>query len=294
MRKIGGVITATLTPFSDDGRPNEKAIGSLLDYILAGGIDGLYILGTTGLGPLMSVEERKLVAEAMVTTAGKRVMRIIHIGGLVVQDILSLARHAEQIGADAVACLTPFYYHLDTKALEEFYAKIAEATTLPILLYNIPQNTGYNIRPATIAAIVERVPSVAGIKDSSGILAQLMETQNLLGDNFAVLNGSDKLVLPTLAAGLAGSVTALSNIAPKLVKDIDNAYRQGDLSKAQQNQRNVAQLANTLGEKLIPALYTILNNKGINVGKPKPPLTPLTKQEEQEILQKTSKIPIET
>ncbi|HIQ30480.1 MAG TPA: dihydrodipicolinate synthase family protein, partial [Candidatus Caldiarchaeum subterraneum] len=220
MNKPSGLITAIITPFNENQQLDEKGIESVLEHVLAGGVDGLFILGTTGLGPALSVEERMRVAEVMVTTVGKRCFKIVHVGGLNYSDTIKLAKHASTIGADAVAALTPFYYRLAAKEITGYYKHIEESTELPLLIYNIPQNTGYNITPEVTFEVVKGNNRVVGMKDSSGDLSQLIAVKRMLSHTgFSVLNGRDGLVLPSLASGLDGSVTAFSNVIPREFKE---------------------------------------------------------------------------
>lgn len=286
MIKPSGVITAIITPFSEKQQVDEKGIESVVEHVLSGGVDGLFILGTTGMGPTLSVEERMKVAEVVVTTVGKQCFKIIHVGGLNPTDVMKLAEHASTIGADAVAALTPFYYRLTTRELVSYYKQLEQSTNLPVLIYNIPQNTGYNITPSVTFEVVKENSRVIGMKDSSGDLSQLIATKNLLaGYGFAVLNGSDELVLPSLAVGLDGSVTALSNVIPREIKEIDTAYKNGNLRRAFELQRKVWKLLEITKHNLIPVIHAILNGLGVRAGIPHKPLNPISEAEAHNILQ---------
>ena len=285
MKRPSGVLTAIITPFKDGRKIDGKRIENVLEHVLRGGVDGLFILGTTGLGPMLGFEERKLVAETVVTTTSARAFKVVHVGGLNMEDVIRLAEHAASVGADAVAALTPFYYKLPPSGVVDYYRELERSTSLPILIYNIPQNTGYNITPAVTAEVVENTERVVGMKDSSGDLSQLITAKNTLTNHeFAVLNGSDSLVLSALASGLDGSVTALSNVIPAVVKSIDEAFRNNDPAKALESQQKVWKLGRAMQHNLIPLIYAVLNNMGVDVGFPPRPLKPAPKEEAERII----------
>ena len=285
MSRASGIIPAMVTPFKDN-HPNEKGIERLVEHISKGGVDGLFILGTAGLWALQSMEERKLVAECTVTTTGKRMYKIVHVGGLVLKDVISLAKHAESVGADAVAVITPFYHHLTEEELINYYREISESVSIPIVLYNIPQFTGYNLKPTTLARLVENVPSIGGIKDSGMSMSQLMEAHYI-----SILNGVDTFILHSVATGLAGSVVALANITPKLLKELERKAREGKMEEAREMQRRVTEALNIIfANNLIPALYAVTNEFGIDVGEPKKPIKPLSREKSREIADRIKKL----
>jgi len=172
--KFEGIIPAIITPFDSEGNAELEYLREVVRFQLDRGIHGFFACGSTGEGPLMSIEQRKKVAETVIKEAADRVPVIIHAGTTNTKETIELAKHAEEKGASAVGVVSPYYFKPDFKGLIEHYKLIAEEVSIPVLIYNIPSLTRFNITPETIRELC-RIKNVVGIKDSSGNLIQIRE-----------------------------------------------------------------------------------------------------------------------
>lgn len=212
--QIAGVIVASLTPMDANGQTLDLAAAQrLAEFLVGQRVGGLFVNGTTGEGPLLSTEERKQHAEAVIAAVGGRIPVIVQVGALTTAESIDLARHAQTAGADAIACITPFFFGYSERELEACYRQLARAVpALDVYLYSIPSRAGNAISPA-LAERLSSEANVVGIKDSSGSIAQLLEL--LAIPDFVVLPGADLLAIPALEAGAAGMVSGPAGIFPE-------------------------------------------------------------------------------
>lgn len=191
---------------------------------------------------------------------------------------MDLARHAEKIGADAVAALTPFYYHPGEEAIVDYYSKLSQATELPIFIYNIPPNTGNNV-DAKLLLKLSKIPKVVGIKDSSRDFLQLLDYLNTVPNDFNVINGTDSYQFSALCAGVHAGVSATANVFPELFVEMYQAYEAGDLEKGRLLQIKVHSLRVALSHPPIAPILEILKMRGLRGGSVKPPLRSMNADE---------------
>jgi 4-hydroxy-tetrahydrodipicolinate synthase len=269
--KFHGIITALVTPFSRTGEIEEEALEELVKFQIKSGVNGLFPLGTTGMGPAMEPDERKRVAEVVVDTAGGRVPVIVQVGDSNPKVSLDLARHAESIRADAVASLTPFYYHPGAEAIVEHYRRLAEATTLPLFVYNIPRNTGNNVDAALLRRLSE-IPNVIGIKDSSRDFSQLLDYLGTVPKNFTVINGTDSYLFSAFCAGVRAGVSATANPVPELFVQMYNAYKADNVNNGQELQAKIHALRDAMSDPPLAPLLEVLKLRGLRSGFVRPPL----------------------
>lgn len=228
--RLRGIIPALVTPFTQNGEVDEEALREIIRFQLKARVSGFYPLGTTGLGPAMEAHEREHVAEVVVKEVNRRVPVIVQVGACEPTISLELARHAEKIGADAVASLTPFYYHPGDEAIIEYYQKLSRTTSLPLFVYNIPPNTGFNV-DAKLLQKLSGIPKVIGIKDSSGDFTQLLDYMRNVPENFNVITGTDSYLFSALCAGIRGGVSATANAFPEHFVEMYEAYKAKDFEK---------------------------------------------------------------
>jgi 4-hydroxy-tetrahydrodipicolinate synthase len=274
MRKelgLHGIITALVTPFSSSGQVDEQALDELVQFQIRSGVHGLFPLGTTGMGPAMRPDERKRVAEIVVQKTNGKVPVIVQVGAADPMISLELARHAEMIGADAVASLTPFYYHPGNDAVIDHYTRLAEVTKLPILVYNIPSNTGNNV-DAQLLLQISRIPSVVGIKDSSRDFSQLLDFLGSMPEGFTVINGTDSYHFSAFCAGVNAGVSATANPFPELFVEMYEAYKASDLEKGKTLQKKIHSLRAAMSDPPITPLLEALKIRGLKSGNVRPPL----------------------
>jgi 4-hydroxy-tetrahydrodipicolinate synthase len=211
-----------------DGRAlNLEAVAPFIDFLVEKGIDGLFIAGTTSEGPLLSLDERRRLARAGVEAAHGRIPVVSQVGAITTQDAVCLARYAAEIGADAVACVAPYYYAYEETELEPYFLSVAEAVPgLPVYLYDIPSRTANPMSAALAQRLREAAPNIIGVKDSSGDMAHLLDYLTLEG--FAVLSGSDVLAAAAVQAGAVGIVSGLAGVVPEPFVAMWGAWRRGD------------------------------------------------------------------
>ena len=273
---IRGVICPTVTPLKPNGDINPDMIRPLVDYLLSHGVAGIYPLGTTGEGPLFSLDERKAVAAATVAAVAGRAPVIIHTGAISTRDTLELTRHARDIGADAASVITPWYYPLSDAQLEAHYRAIFDATPdFPIYLYNLPAMAGNRLSAALVTRLALAHENCAGLKDSSGDLNVMFATNHLRDGRFNTAIGPDNLILAGLSLGLDATVSGGLNLTPEIITGIYNAYQAGDMARAREWQG----LQHRAGAVLarggwLAAAKGLMKARGLDVGMVRPPLQP--------------------
>jgi N-acetylneuraminate lyase len=276
---LSGVIPATFTPFRADGSLHLAMIAPLVEKLVADGVGGLFILGTTGEGNLMTVAERKAAAEAFIRAAGGRLPVLVHVGHASLHAARDLAAHAAAAGADALAALPPYYHKPESieaavRALEFLAAAGGE---LPLLYYHIPQMSGVPIDPAALLeAAAERVPTLAGIKFSHHDVTQLAACGAAAGGRFQALWGVDEALLAGLTAGAAGGIGSSYNYAAPLYAPVLR-YAAGAAGAtlaaaqaAQERSRRMQSLINGSGG--IAAAKALMPALGVDCGPTRLPL----------------------
>lgn len=237
---LNGITPAMLTPFKKGGEKIDfdKAC-ALAERLAKTGVHGLFINGTTGEGMLMTLDERKEVLEELIAAVGKKVKIIAHTGCLDTAGTIELTCHARDAGASAVAVVTPGFFAYDDDALYRHFAHVAKkADGIPILAYNIPQCAINVLSPKLIIRLSE-IDSIVGLKDSKGDLTQMADVIAGVPKGFNVINGSDPLTLQSYITGANGSVSATSNVVPKLFLSIYDNFQKGNIKKAAALQRKV-------------------------------------------------------
>lgn len=242
MYEAKGIYPAVVTPLTDEQTVDEAAFRQLIEYLIKGGIHGLFIVGTTGEFYGLSVQEKsKMVAVAM-DQAATRVPVMVGTGGITTKECVQLIEMAEENGADAVSVLTPMFINPSQQELYEHYRLIAKHTSLPVLLYNNPPKTNVNMEPSTVARLAE-IPNIVGIKDSSGDFTltgeYIRQTHNT---DFQVMAGRDTLIYACLCYGGTGAIAACANVAPRLCADIYDRFIAGDHEGAKTAQFDLAPL----------------------------------------------------
>jgi len=222
-----------------------------------------------------------LVAEAVLDEVAGRIPVIIHVGMPDTRSTLELAKHAELLGADAVACLTPYYYRHEPRLISEHFRRVIEGVSVPVFLYNNPKYTNYCITADQLAQLADW--GLGGLKDSSGNITLFYECVAKVRNNgFVFLTGSQTMLLPALVGGGHGCVSGLSNLFPKFVKEIYEKVIEGDLVSALKLQRRANELRRLTGAGIpIPFYHAALKFRGIDIGFPKAPLLPLSPGEEE-------------
>ena len=239
-----GVATALVTPLTAEGVDYPK-LRELLEWQVAEGINALVICGTSGEGSTLSDEEHRDVLKFAKDVVGDRVPLIAGTGSNDTAYAIDLTKYACEIGYDAMLVVTPYYNKATQKGLIEMFTTIADASTKPVILYNVPSRTGVNIEPATYAALAEH-PMICGIKEANGNIAKIVETMALVGDKLTLYSGNDDQIVPLLACGGKGVISVLSNVLPKETVEMCNKYFAGDTEGAFKMQCEMFELIKAL------------------------------------------------
>ena len=225
-----GVATAIVTPMNENG-VDYDAFGKLIDWQIEQGINGLVVAGTTGEGSTLSDEEHREVLACAVKKINGRVPCIAGTGSNDTAYAIELTQYACSIGCDAMLVVTPYYNKATQKGLVKMFNAIADASTKPIIVYNIPSRTGVNIEPATFVELAKH-PRIAAIKEASGNLSKMVEEFALLDGSLDIYSGNDDQIVPTLSMGGKGVISVLSNIMPKETVAMCDAFYAGDVATA--------------------------------------------------------------
>jgi len=280
-RRIRGVIPPLTTPFTEAGEVYEEGLRRLLEFQIERGIHGVFLCGTYGSGPLMSVKQRKKVVEIAVDQIKRRVAIITHVGSTSTADAVELARHSESLGVDAVAAVPPYYYRHDEGTILEYYKELINAVELPVYAYNIPKASGFTITPSLLAELADM--GLKGIKDSGLNLVEFTHYIIRLREHkdFNFIIGTEALLLPAMMLGANGCVSGLANVFPELVVELYDSILKRDYQKAVELQLRVneARMLLHIARSGNAACYALLRERGIDVGVPKRPILPVTDEE---------------
>jgi 4-hydroxy-tetrahydrodipicolinate synthase len=225
-----GSYTALVTPFSD-GAVDEKALRALVDWQIESGTHGLVPVGTTGESPTLSHDEHRAVVETVIEQAAGRVPVIAGAGSNNTREAVDLARHAEKAGADGVLVVTPYYNKPNQEGLYRHFEAVSEAISIPIIVYNIPPRSVIDMSVDTLARLA-RLENIVGVKDATGNVGRILLQRAAIGPDFAQFSGDDIIALASVAVGAIGVISVVSNVAPKLCADLQNAALAGDFATA--------------------------------------------------------------
>ena len=239
-----GAATALITPTTPAGVDYDR-FGKLIDWQIEQDIDALVIAGTTGEGSTLTDEEHRAVLKYAVERAAGRTPIIAGTGSNDTDYAISLTKYACDIGADAMLVVTPYYNKATQKGLVRMYTAIADASTKPIILYNVPSRTGVGIEPATYALLAEH-PQIRAIKEANGSISKIMETAALVGGKLDIYSGNDDQVTPILSAGGAGVISVLSNLMPRQTSEMCHRWFNGDIEGSLKMQLDYLPLINAL------------------------------------------------
>ncbi len=229
---FAGSYTALITPFSN-GRVDEDAFRKLVEFQIESGTHGLVPVGTTGESPTLSHDEHDRVIELCIEQAAGRVPVIAGAGSNSTAEAVRLARHAADAGADGVLIVSPYYNKPTQEGLYRHFTSVAEAVDVAVIVYDIPGRSIVRVDDANLVRMNAAFPNISGIKDATSEVGRPPRILNALGNGFAQLSGEDATTLPYLAGGGHGAISVTSNIAPKALADMHNAWKAGDVKTAQ-------------------------------------------------------------
>ncbi len=245
-----GVATALITPFNANGIDYD-AFGRVIDWQIEQGINALVIVGTTGEGSTLPDLEHRQALEFAVNRIAKRVPMIAATGSNDTSYAVSLTKFATEIGADAALAVTPYYNKATQNGLVKMYTTIADASGIPLILYNVPSRTGVGIEPETYAKLADH-PMIRGIKEANSDISRIAKTAHLVGDKLDIYSGNDDQVIPIMSLGGIGVISVLSNIMPKQTVEMCEKFFAGDLAGAAKMQLDYLPLINALFSEVNP------------------------------------------
>ena len=272
-----GMATAIVTPMTPEGIDYE-ALGRFIEFQIENGINAIVVMGTTGENATIEYNDQKEVIRFTVEKVAGRVPVIAGTGTNNTDHVLSNTRNACEVGADAVLVVTPYYNKATQNGLYQFFTTIADASSVPVILYNVPSRTGCNLLPKTVARLAEH-PNIVGVKEATGNVAQMVEIMHLCGDKIDVYSGEDALTVAMMAMGAKGTISVLSNVAPAQAVAMTDACRAGDFKTAAKMQCDMLPLINALFSEVnpIPAKAAV-SAMGFGEENLRMPLTPMEPQ----------------
>lgn len=266
-----GVATALATPFNDNGI-NILEFKKFIDFQITAGINALVVCGTTGESCTMTQEEKIQAIQCAVSTSNKRVPIIVGTGSNDTATAIINSILAEELGADGLLLVTPYYNKTTQAGLIEHFKAIASSVSLPIILYNVPSRTGMNIFPETCYEL-SKINNIIGIKEASGNISQVAKIAQFCGDNFSIYSGNDDQIVPVLSLGGKGVISVLSNIKPELTCSITNSFFKKATDEACYYQLQALPLVEALFAETNPIpVKSAINMLGFDFGAPRLPL----------------------
>jgi 4-hydroxy-tetrahydrodipicolinate synthase len=241
MRYPKGLIAAMSTPFFEDETLNEEELRHQVDRLIAAGVHGIFVLGTNGENYTMEFAEKVKIMEIVINQARHRIPVFVGTGCVTTKETLALSKKGQELGADYLSIISPWFAQNTQEGLYEHFATVAKEVNLPIVIYNMPARTGINIDYKTMEKLA-RFKNIVGIKDSSGNFDNMQRYLEITGRTFSVLSGNDSLILPCLLAGGQGGISGLSNVIPERMVSIVNEYEKGNIEEAWRLQRSVRPL----------------------------------------------------
>ncbi len=278
-----GSITALITPFKN-GALDEAAFTRIVEWQIAEGIHGLVPVGTTGESPTLDYDEHKRVIELCVATARKRVPVMAGTGSNSTEEAIELSQYAEKVGADAVLIVTPYYNKPTQEGLFQHYKAINDAISIPIYIYNIPGRSIVDMSVATMARCFKELKNVAGVKDATANLVRPSLQRAACGEKFVQLSGEDGTALAFMAHGGRGVISVASNVAPRLISEMQNALLAGDFKKGLGLQDRLMPLFDVMfcETNPAPAKYAV-SRLGLCSADMRLPMVPLSEQSKKAI-----------
>ncbi|MBI0578511.1 4-hydroxy-tetrahydrodipicolinate synthase [Neobacillus cucumis] len=279
MVHFGRVSTAMVTPFDKKGHVDFSKTTQLVNYLIENGTDSLVVAGTTGESPTLSKEEKLALFAHVVKVAAKRVPVIAGTGSNNTYASIELTKKAEELGVDAIMVVAPYYNKPNQEGLYQHFQAVAEATSLPVMVYNIPGRSSVNILPETIIRL-SKIPNIVAVKEASGDLNAMTHIIANTDEDFVLYSGDDGLTLPVLSIGGAGIISVASHIIGNEMQEMVKAYFDGENSKAAKLHQQLLPIMQGLFAAPSPGpVKTALQLNGLDVGSVRLPLVPLTEQE---------------
>lgn len=269
---IKGSIVALITPFDEAGNVNYRKLRELLNMHIEHGTDAVLILGTTGETPALSEEEQDEIVRVSVEEAGGRIPIIVNSGTNNTEKSVAKSIKYQEMGADGLLVITPYYNKPNQSGMIEHFYKIADSVSIPIYIYNVPSRTGICIDVGIVAELSKH-PNIAGIKEASGDMSYVTKLSTLIHDDFNIYSGNDDITIALMSMGAAGAVSVWANLMPEKVHEMTHAYLEGRTEEAGKMQLQYLNLINALFCETNPVpIKEIMNMTGMQVGNCRLPL----------------------
>lgn len=287
-----GAAVAIVTPMNEDGSINFDALGRLIDFNIDNGTDAIVICGTTGESSTMTDEEHIECIRYAVEKVAKRVPVIAGTGSNHTEYAVNLSKKAQELGADALLCVTPYYNKTSQAGLVAHFTAIANAVTIPIILYSVPSRTGVNITPETCLEL-SKIENIVAIKEASGNISQIAKIAAMCGDDLAIYSGNDDQIVPVMSLGGKGVISVLSNCMPFETHEICQLCLDGDFKTANEKFLRLLDFANTLFCDVNPIpVKEALNYMGFEAGPCRLPLVEMNDKNKELLKESMRKLSI--
>lgn len=271
-----GSIVALVTPFTQEGKVDFEKLEALIDWHIDNNTDGIVVFGTTGESPTLTIEEEKEIVARAVKTSKGRIPIIAGSGSNSTQEALHRSLLFEEMGADGLLLITPYYNKTNEEGMKQHFLTVADKVNIPIILYNVPSRTGCQISIPVLKELSLH-PNIVAIKEASGDMSYVMQVAKLITDNFSLLSGNDDTIFPLLSVGGTGVISVWANIMPKEVHELVKAFEEGDTAKSLKIQQEHLRLINALFVETNPIpVKNAMNILGFQVGPLRLPLADLS------------------
>lgn len=281
---IRGCYVAIVTPFNKDGSINESALRDHIEFLIGKGVSGVVPCGTTGESATLSWDEHNLVVDIAIDQAKGRVQVIAGAGSNNTAESIAAAQHAQQKGADAILCITPYYNKPNQEGLFQHFRAVAQKVDVPIVVYNVPGRTGVNLIPQTLERLCE-FDNIIAVKEASADVTQVSEIHRLCGDRISILSGDDSLTLPILSVGGKGVISVVANIIPQKMCNMISSFFENDLETARKIHEEILPLSQAMFIETNPIpVKTAVNLMGMRGGPLRLPLVEMSENNKNQLI----------
>ena len=277
--KFSGVGVALVTPFKADSTIDYDALAKHIEFLIEGGVNFITMTGTTGEPPTLTKEEKNSLVQFIVNQVNGRIPLMIGIGGNNTKNVVEEIKSTNFAGIDAILSISPYYNKPNQQGIYQHFKEIANASPLPVVLYNVPGRTGMNMTWQTICKLAEDFKNVVAVKEASGNFAQIMQIIKNKPQEFSLISGDDSLTVPMMSVGACGVISVAANVVPKQFSEMLNLCKSGDYTNASKIHYQLLDLMNALFEEGSPAgAKAALNILGIMDENLRLPLVPVSSQ----------------
>ncbi len=281
-KQFSGVLSALVTPYTEQGEINIAELKRLVRYEINKGIDGFYVGGSTGEAFLLTQEERKRILEAVVEENNGEKLVISHVGQISTSFAIDLSLHAKSVGVDAISAISPFYYNFSVKEIKDYYFDIVDHCDMPMFIYNFPAFSGFALTNDILQEFCQN-PNIIGVKYTSNDLYQ-MERMKALNPDLVIWNGYDEIFLSGLVAGADGGIGSTYNCMGQLIRRIYDNYKNGDMEAAKEVQKIVNNVIGVMIKNgVIASVKALLEFDGFSFGGCRRPFAAITEDGKKEL-----------